>query len=287
LELVERNPTWHAVGAGFLVQANGMRVLHALGLGTAIEHAGAVVRWWNFCDEQGEVLCETDLKALWSDAGPCVGIERTKLQQVLLSGVAAVPCRLGTSITSLAQDNQRVSVTFTDSSACQYVVGADGIFSTVRRLALSTTSPADIGAMNWRSIAPIRPSGLTALQFMLGDGCFFGLCPVGEARTYGFGYIMQPRSRDPLRGDSSACATASPPLTGACESIWPHLNATSRSTARPWSGWTSMSGILVVSSSSATPRTSSPLMGQGGLWPWKTHACSPKCCAPRLPWTVR
>lgn len=54
--------------------------------------------------------------------------------------------------------------------------------------------------MNWRSIAPIRPGGLTTLQFLLGDGCFFGLCPVGEGRTYGFGYIMQPRSRDPLVG---------------------------------------------------------------------------------------
>src|SRR5579864_4626411 len=129
LELVERNPTWHAAGTGFLVQANGMRVLHALGLGAAIEHAGAVVRQWEFCDAQGEVLCTTDLKALWSDAGPCVGIERTALQQVLLSGIAAVPCRLGTSIMSLDQDNQRVSATFTDSSAGEYdlVVGADGI----------------------------------------------------------------------------------------------------------------------------------------------------------------
>lgn len=81
VELVERNPIWHAAGAGFLVQANGMRVLYALGLGAAIEQAGAVVRRSDFCDEQGEVLCGTDLKALWSDVGPCVGIERSKLQQ--------------------------------------------------------------------------------------------------------------------------------------------------------------------------------------------------------------
>jgi 2-polyprenyl-6-methoxyphenol hydroxylase-like FAD-dependent oxidoreductase len=49
-------------------------------------------------------------------------------------------------------------------------------------------------------IAPIRPRGMTALQFLLGDGCFFGLCPVGDGRTYGFGYVMQPRVRDPLQG---------------------------------------------------------------------------------------
>ena len=81
VELVERNPIWRVAGAGFLVQASGMRVLYALGLGAAIEQAGAVVRRSDFCDEQGEVLCGTDLKALWSDVGPCVGIERSKLQQ--------------------------------------------------------------------------------------------------------------------------------------------------------------------------------------------------------------
>lgn len=148
------------------------------------------------------MLCETDLEALWSDAGPCVGIERTKLQQVLLSAVAGVPCRLGTSITSLVEDGHRVSATFTDGSAGEYdlVVAADGIFSTVRRLTLSTASPADLAAMNWRSIAPIRSSGLTALQFLLGDRCFFGLCPVGAGRTYGFGYVMELRFHDALEG---------------------------------------------------------------------------------------
>lgn len=31
-ELVERAQTWHALGAGFLVHANGMRMLRSLGL---------------------------------------------------------------------------------------------------------------------------------------------------------------------------------------------------------------------------------------------------------------
>ena len=54
--------------------------------------------------------------------------------------------------------------------------------------------------MNWRSIAPIRPAGLTALQMHLGDGCMFGLVPMGTGRTYGFAYVIQPRFRDPLKG---------------------------------------------------------------------------------------
>jgi 2-polyprenyl-6-methoxyphenol hydroxylase-like FAD-dependent oxidoreductase len=93
-------------------------------------------------------------------------------------------------------------VGFSDGSIANYdlVVGADGIDSTVRALALTTAAPNDLGAMNWRSIAPIRPTGLTALQMHLGDGCIFGLVPMGAGRTYGFAYVIQPRFRDPLEG---------------------------------------------------------------------------------------
>jgi len=43
-ELVERSPVWHATGAGILLHANGVRVLRSLGVGKAVEQAGAVVR---------------------------------------------------------------------------------------------------------------------------------------------------------------------------------------------------------------------------------------------------
>ena len=38
------------------------------------------------------------------------------------------------------------------------------------------------------------------MQFWLGDGCFFGLCPVGEGQTYGFGNVTQRRIHDTIRG---------------------------------------------------------------------------------------
>jgi len=113
-----------------------------------------------------------------------------------------VPCRLGTWVRSLTQHDDRVSVTFSDGSSGIYdlVVVADGISSTVRSLALGTTPPAYTGAMAWRSVAPVRPRGLTGLQFLFGEGCFFGLCPVGDGRIYGFGNITEPRAHEPPAG---------------------------------------------------------------------------------------
>jgi hypothetical protein len=48
--------------------------------------------------------------------------------------------------------------------------------------------------MNCRTIAPIRPAGLKALQLQLGHRGVFGLVPISAARTYGFAYAIQPRS---------------------------------------------------------------------------------------------
>ena len=202
VELVERNTAWRAEGGGIAVQANGMRMLRALGLDAAVERAGTRLQRWSFCDQAGRLLSVSDLEALWGDVGPCIGIERTRLQQILVAGIEGIPCRLGTSLRCLTQHHDRVSVTFSDASSGTYdlVVGADGISSTVRTLALDTISPTYTGAMAWRSIAPIRPRGLTSLQFLLGDNCFFGLCPMGDGRTYGFGNMTEPRTHEPMVG---------------------------------------------------------------------------------------
>src|SRR5215472_2474174 len=110
VELIERSPVWRAEGGGIAVQPNGIRMLRGLGLDTEVERAGARIRRWGFCDEAGEILWESDLDALWDDVGPFIGIERMRLQQILVAGVEGVSRRLRISIQSLAQDGDRVAV---------------------------------------------------------------------------------------------------------------------------------------------------------------------------------
>jgi hypothetical protein len=73
----------------------GMQALHNCHIDASL-HIGSLL-----C----RILSETDLETLWGDAGPCVGIERSKLQGALLPGVADLRCRLGTSVTFLGQDD--------------------------------------------------------------------------------------------------------------------------------------------------------------------------------------
>ena len=145
------------------------------------------------------------------------------------------------------------------------MVGADGIKSTVRALTLSTVAPADLGAMNWRSIAPVRPAGLTALQLHLGDGCVFGLVPMGAGRTYGFAYVVQPRFYDPLEGRLERLRNRFAAFGGQVREYLASLEHDDQviCSAMEWmklERWHSGRVVLVGDAAHA----SSPMMGQGG-----------------------
>ena len=201
-EVIERSAAWPAIGAGIHLPANGVRVLRALGLDEAVDRGATEVRRWSFFDQQGELLCETHLRDLWREVGPCLGITRVKLQEALLTGAAAVPQRLGVSLKALAQHDSNVEVRFSDGTSGAYdlVVGADGIRSAVRAFAVASSPPKYAGQVVWRSIIPTRPPGMAEMMVLMGEKSFFGLVPMGEGHTYGFGVVDGSRFEDPLAG---------------------------------------------------------------------------------------
>jgi FAD-dependent urate hydroxylase len=201
-ELIERAPAWRTVGLGITLQPNAMRLLRALRVAASIESAGAGLRRFRYLTREGHTLAEIDLDQLWGARDPAISLERGALHDVLVHALAGARSRLGVAVTSLRSGHAGVSVQFSDGGHADYelVVGADGIGSTVRALAFGDFVPRYCGQTALRAIAPIQSSGDEAVQFWLGDGCFFGTFPVGAGRTYGAGYISEPRDNIPVEG---------------------------------------------------------------------------------------
>src|SRR5262249_59646766 len=66
--------------------------------------------------------------------------------------------------------------------------------------AVGPAPPEYAGLMSWRSVIPVRPPGVMHLMVLMGEGCFFGLVPVGDGGTYGFAGVGGERFDDPPAG---------------------------------------------------------------------------------------
>jgi FAD-dependent urate hydroxylase len=181
-ELVEREAGWEDAGTGMYLPANGVRALHALGLDEAVAARAAPITHQRLLDHHGGVLAEIDLDGLWGDVGACLALPRASLHRVLREGV---PVRMGGTVASLQRLDGPVAVRFDDGRQAEYdlVVGADGLRSTVRRLAVDPRPPVPVGQHSWRFLAPC-PSEVTTWAVMLGRGASFLTVPVGGGLVY-------------------------------------------------------------------------------------------------------
>ena len=133
-------------------------------------------------DHRGRLLADIDLHQLWGDVGSCLTLPRADLHRVLRENV---PVRLGRTIRSLEQLGGPVQVTFDDGSRGEFdlVVGADGLRSSVRRLAVDDRPPIPVGQHSWRFLAACPPR-TTTWTVLLGRGTSFLTVPVGGGLVY-------------------------------------------------------------------------------------------------------
>ncbi len=111
VELVEKSPSFGAVGAGIQISPNAARILAALGLGEALAEVGTrpervVVRRWH----DDRVLGATTLGSAVLDryASPYYNVFRPDLIEVLAAGMDGVSVRVGSDVVGVERDGPRV-----------------------------------------------------------------------------------------------------------------------------------------------------------------------------------
>jgi len=192
VDLVEADPAWAAVGVGLTLQPSALRALGRLGVLDQILEQSFGYGGTRAIDPEGRVLAETtDGPRLAGPAYPsAAGVPRPALAAILKARAAELGARTraGMTVSGLTLGSQAVDVRFADGERRQYdlVVGADGIYSSVRRMVFdSTLAPEFTGQGVWRFTTP-RPAEVERAWLCRGGPSSAGLIPLTHELMYLF-----------------------------------------------------------------------------------------------------
>jgi 2-polyprenyl-6-methoxyphenol hydroxylase-like FAD-dependent oxidoreductase len=189
----EAYPEQAGIGGGLALAPNGMHVLDSLGLVDRIGDRGSPVDEYWFRNDRGQTLARFANASAARYGQPMVGMARATLAEVLAGALRreGVPIAYEKRLTAIEQDASGVTAHFEDGSSASgdLLVGADGVRSATRRLALpDALEPQYTGFTGVGGFVPeaqLRhfPSrDRSTMTFTFGGQGFFGVSPGGSGQ---------------------------------------------------------------------------------------------------------
>lgn len=212
--LVERRTGFSEVGAGLQLSPNASRVLIKLGLGPALRRVATtpdrvVVRRINTAREVGEIALGPYMHGNYD--APYWLIHRADLQTALLDAVRSDPrirLVMGRKVENVRPGPDDVEITWfssggaTETLKADLVLGADGVWSRVRKALGDTNPPEFQGYVAWRATFDRR----NAPKELAGNETGLWLGPQGHVVHYPIfsGHLINvvaiERTKQPVEG---------------------------------------------------------------------------------------
>ncbi|WP_338763023.1 FAD-dependent oxidoreductase [Massilia sp. METH4] len=206
VDLVEIDAGWRSYGAGISLGGATLRAFLTLGVLDEFLRRGDAHDNVDIHTAGNHHLATLPTPRIAAPDVPGGGaIMRPVLAAILAEATRAsgTDVRLGCTFKSIVQDADCVDVTFTDGDKACYdlVIGADGLYSTVREVLFpEAPAPRYTGQGVWRAVLPRAPEINTASMW-LGPKIKAGVAPVSSTEMYL--YVTEDRAErafiDPAR----------------------------------------------------------------------------------------
>ncbi len=189
VDVAEINPQWSVTGVGITLMGNALRALDTIGLAGKCVDAGYPINAFRFYDDQGNFIGETPQAKIADPKYPAsCGVTRPRMHAILQDAVrkSGATVRLGLSVATIKQTDEKAMVTFSDGTSAQYdlVIGSDGYRSAIRSLVFgSEYQPTYSGQVCWRCNVP-RLAEVTELLLFNGKEFKAGLLPLAPDLMY-------------------------------------------------------------------------------------------------------
>lgn len=162
VRLLERAAAFSEVGAGIQLGPNVTRVLHAWGLNDALRSVAAFPQRLQVRNaEGGELLGELPLGQSMATryGAPYATVHRADLHSLLLQALQQhgdIHLHAGRALQSFSQTQEAVRLQAATGPGieCDALIGADGLWSTVRQQLLGDGPPSATGHLAYRALLP-------------------------------------------------------------------------------------------------------------------------------------
>jgi 2-polyprenyl-6-methoxyphenol hydroxylase-like FAD-dependent oxidoreductase len=208
--VLERAPELREIGAGISLWPNAVKALRRLGVGDAVEAAGAPARDSAFRSWRGAQLGASITSRLEERFGaPLVLVHRARLQDAMRRALDQDTVRLGAECAALDQNGDTVAVRLVGGGVERgaVAIGADGLHSRVRTALAHDGPPRYAGITAWRGVVPLddvlgrRISGGETF----GRGSLFGVAALNGSQVYWWASMRCGESRgDAPRAERSS-----------------------------------------------------------------------------------
>jgi 2-polyprenyl-6-methoxyphenol hydroxylase-like FAD-dependent oxidoreductase len=179
------------IGAGIWMAPNAMQVFDHLGLAGGVLAAGIEIERVAILRRDLTPIAVVDMDHAKARFGfPIVAIQRAALHRVLLEAVGPGSVALGKRVDALGGSADSPVANFADgtSAAADFIIGADGVHSVVRRQLFGPPAFRRTGQICWRGLVDFElPSGLRGSTVELwGTRTRIGVSDVGHGKAYWF-----------------------------------------------------------------------------------------------------
>ncbi len=189
----ERAPAIQEVGSAIPLWTNALKALQKLGVAPVLETLGEEVNTAKVTTWRGDILADLTNEARLQRLGTVsTVVHRAELLDMLLATLGEEYVHLGATCVGFSQDEAGVRAHFADGTQAQgdFLIGADGINSTIRSVWFPETRTRYAGYTCWRGIARIDRTGLETWAW--GKGYQFGITPMTRGRAYWFAQKYAP-----------------------------------------------------------------------------------------------
>lgn len=199
--VLERAAEIREVGAGLLLGANAVKALEKIGLRDELRRIGAPTLVGTLRSWDGEVLVRLQAEEVRELVGAeSFAVRRAELQTALLERLGEEHVRLGAGCEGFVQGRERVRALLEDGSdlRADCLIGADGLYSTIRAGLLGHEPPVYAGYTAWRGIVDYEDNLLNRGGGFesWGRGTRFGCARMGGGQMYWFATRNAPEGGD-------------------------------------------------------------------------------------------